>query len=117
MHHFTLLLALFTTTALAKYAYVVSKADAHCKDNYGGDVTYVKYDACTPFNSTYDTVLVNYGTGFEEMDSLSVFSDDNCKVWAGDNIVPDALIGTPAQCVSQSAHGGRWGSVQRTQAN
>ena len=117
MHHFTLLLALFTTTALAKYPYVRSYSDAHCKDNRADDSTSVKFDKCTPFNSTYDTVLVNYGTGFDEMDSLSVFSDDNCKVWAGDAIVPDSLIGTPAQCVSQSAHGGKWGSVQRTQMN
>ena len=114
MHYPTLLLALFTTAALAKDPWVRSYYHADCTGTPANDKASINEDNCVKFDSTYDAVAVNFGSGFSEIDSISVFTDDNCMNFAGDAITARMADGTPQQCVSQMRNGAKWGSVQKT---
>lgn len=114
MHYQTLLVALFATTALANNPYVHSFYNADCTGPDAGDKVKIVELDCTKFDSKYDAVSVNFGTDWVEMHTLNVFSDDSCTVFAGKAITSPAADGTPAVCLSQSAHGAKWGSVQKT---
>lgn len=88
--------------------------NADCTGNGAGDAVNVAVDNCQPFDSKYNAVAVNFGTELDEITSLSVYSDAHCQVPAGAAITSSRADGTPQQCISQSAHGGKWGSVQKT---
>ncbi|KAF6239761.1 hypothetical protein HO173_002307 [Letharia columbiana] len=113
MHYQTILVALFATAALAKDPWVSSFYNADCTSNGAGDAVNIEVDDCVPFDSKYDAVAVNFGTDLEEMTSLNVYSDASCTVFAGPSITSSLADDTPQQCISQSKHGAKWGSVQR----
>ena len=113
MHYQTLLVALFAATAFAKDPWVSSFYNADCTGPGAGDAVNVDGDECVPFDSKYDAVAVNFGTNLDEIDALNVFSDANCMNYAGTAITSPMADQTPQQCVSQSRHGGKWGSVQK----
>ncbi|CAD6587317.1 MAG: hypothetical protein ASARMPREDX12_002806 [Alectoria sarmentosa] len=114
MHYQTLLVALFATAAVAKDPWVSSFYNADCTGPGAGDAVNIDVDNCVVFNSVYDAVGVNFGTLLSEIDSLSIFSDANCTAYSGLAITSDMANGTPQACVSQSARGAKWGSVQKT---
>lgn len=117
MHYQNLLVVLFATTAFAKDPWVSSFYNADCTGAGAGDAVNVDVDNCVAFDSKYDAVAVNFGTNLDEISSLSVYSDANCQVFAGSAITSDVADGTPQQCVSQSKHGAKWGSIQKTLDN
>ena len=117
MHYQTILITLFATTALAKYPWVSSYYNADCTGPGAGDSVSIEEDACSPFDSKYNAVAVNFGTNDNEITSVSVFSDANCEVPAGKDITSSMAYGTPQQCISQSQHGAKWGSVRMTLPN
>lgn len=115
MQYQTILVALFAATVLAGGdPWVSSFYNADCSGAGAGDAASIDGDNCVPFDSEYNAVAVNFGTNMKEITSLSVFSDSNCENPAGDDITADLEAGTPQQCISQSAHGAKWGSVQKT---
>lgn len=116
MHYQTILVALFATTALAKDPWVSSFYNADCTGNGAGDAVSISVDNCVAFDSKYDAVAVNFGSGYTEITSLSVYSDANCQVFAGPAIT-SLEVNTPQSCVSQSKHGAKWGSVRKTVSN
>ena len=121
-HHQTLLFllgALLTTTTTVRAGgvvgsspYVHSFYNADCTGPDAGDTVHVEFDQCAKFDSVYDAVQVNFGTSLKEIGSLNVFSDDKCLVYAGKAVTSPIADGSPAVCVSQSAHGAKWGSVK-----
>ena len=113
MQYQTILVALFAATAFAKDPWVSSFYNADCTGAGAGDAVNVDVDACVVFDSKYDAVAVNFGTNLDEIDALNVFSDANCMNYAGTAITSPMADQTPQQCVSQSRHGGKWGSVQK----
>lgn len=113
MHYQTILVALFATAALAKAPWVSSFYNADCTSNGAGDAVNIILDNCVIFDSKYDAVAVNFGTSLEEITSLNVYSDANCTVFAGPAITSSMADGTPQQCISQSKHGAKWGSVMQ----
>lgn len=113
MHYQTILVALFSTTALANGPYVHSFYNADCTGPDAGDQVSINGLACTKVDSKYDAVSINFGTGYSGMHRFSVYSDDSCTVYAGKDITSRPADGTPAVCLSQSAHGAKWGSVQK----
>lgn len=117
MHYQTILITLFATTAFCKNPWVSSYYDADCSGTGAGDSVSIDVDDCVPFDSTYNAVKVNFGTELEEITSLSVFSDANCMTPAGPDITASMAYGTPAQCINQSQHGAKWGSVRKTLPN
>ena len=116
MHYQTLLfgalLATTTTTVFAKSPFVHSFYNADCTGPDAGDKVSIKGLDCVPFDSKYDAVQVNFGTFMDQVDSLEVFSDDKCLVYAGKAVTSPRADNTPAQCVLQSVHGAKWGSVR-----
>lgn len=113
MHYQTILVALFATTALATYPYIHSFYNADCTGPDAGDQVAIKGLSCTKIDPKYDAVAINFGTSFNQMHRLSVYSDDSCTVYAGKDITASTADDTPAVCLSQSAHGAKWGSVQK----
>lgn len=114
MHYQPILVALFATIAFAKDPWVSSFYNADCTGNGAGDSVSISVDNCVAFDSKYDRVAVNFGSGWEEVESLSVYSDANCQVPAGPNIISSMADNTPQQCLSQSSNGAKWGSVRKT---
>lgn len=114
MHLIIVPLALLLTTALAKDPWVSSFYHADCTGPGAGDVAHIDVDACATFDPIYDAVAVNFGAGYDEVSSISVFSDANCEVPAAADITSDMADYTPQQCVSMSKMGKKWGSVQKT---
>ena len=107
------LVLLLATTALAKDPYIHSFSNADCSGSDAGDKVSISVDECTVVNTKYNSVQVNFGTMLEEITLLDVFSDQNCTVYAGKPINTTMAAGTPAQCVLQDKHGGKWLSVQK----
>ncbi|CAF9913590.1 MAG: hypothetical protein ALECFALPRED_008917 [Alectoria fallacina] len=116
MHHYqTLLAALFAATAaVAKDPWVSSFYNADCTGPGAGDAVSIDGDSCVVFDPVYDAVAVNFGTMLSEIDSLSVYTDANCSASSGLAITSNMGDGSPQACVSQSARGAKWGSVQKT---
>ena len=117
MHYQTILITLFATTAFAKNPWVSSFYNADCTGAGAGDAVSMNVDDCVPFDSKYNAIGVNFGTELDEVTSVSVFSDAKCQVPAGADITASMASGTPQQCINQSQHGAKWGSVQKTLAN
>ena len=114
MHYETMFIALFATTAFAKAPWVSSFYNADCTGAGAGDAVSVSSYTCAPFDSTYNAVAVNFGTNLDEITSVSVFTDADCQIPAGADITAIMADNTPQQCISQSAHGKKWGSVMQT---
>ena len=117
MHYPTILVALFASTALAKDPWVSTFYNADCTSSRTGDAANVNVNDCVPFDPKYDAVAVNIGTELQEISSLSEFSDTECQVFAGKAFTSSMADVTPQQCVSQSKHGAKWGSVMKTPGN
>ena len=112
MQYQSIFIALMATSAYADtWPWVSSFKDDNCKGPGAGDVVNV-YGGCSTFNPTYDTVLVNFGGGDHETDSVMVYSDDNCTQ---DEVFVNAswAASTPAQCHHMTANGGaKWRSAR-----
>lgn len=80
MHYQTILVTLFAAAAFAKDPWVSSFYNADCTGAGAGDHVKINEDDCVPFDSTYNSVGVNFGSGYAEVDAISVFSDANCEV-------------------------------------
>ena len=102
-----------TTTVFTSNPFVHSFFNADCTGPDAGDkVEFFSYE-CAPFDSKYDAVQVNFGGDLSEILSLNVYSDPHCKNYAGKAVTSPSQYNDPTVCLSQSAHGAKWGSVMQ----
>lgn len=112
MHYQTILITLFATAAFAKDPWVSSYYNADCTDDGAGDAVSFSSENCVAFDSVYNSVMVNFGSGIDRITSVSVFSDANCLNPAGADVSSSLANDTVAQCINQRQWGDKWGSVR-----
>ena len=117
MHYQSLFLgalvaATSSTTVLAYWPYVHSFSNADCTGPDAGDKKKGELYDCVPFDSVYDAVQINFGSGYD-IKGMNVYSDDNCKVFAGKTVQSPSSAEDSVVCVSQNEHGAKWRSVMQ----
>ena len=87
--------------------------DWNCKGKQIGLRPKIHSD-CIPFAPLSDNVGISWGSWPLNVDGLNVYSDGNCKVFAGKMITDPGYYNRvgPGSCVSVKKHGAIWGSVR-----